>query len=828
MGDRVAWVTVEREEQEEQRFWLSVIGELRSAIEEDGFVDRLEPAPMFDGDAVVARLIAELGSLERPVVLVIDDLHELRSPDALRQLELLLAQRPASLRIVLASRRDPRLGLHRLRLTGELAEIRSADLRFTLDEARELLADAGLALSEENVARLHERTEGWAAGLRLAALALSGHPDPERFVGEFTGSERNVADYLFTEVLERQPEDARRLLLRTSILERVNGALGDLLTGSAGSQRVLQELEEENAFVVSLDASRQWFRYHRLFADLLRLELERAEPEVVPELHRIAAGWYEAQGDFVSAVQHAQAAQDWATAARLLAEHGFGLALDGHGGTMQRLLRVFPSAYVAADPELARLFAGGEVWVGSLAEAERYVALAERSASKVPEDRRVRFEVMLGLTRLFLARRRGDYTAALEEAQPLLAVEAPAAAEAGLDDDVLANALMHLGTTEVWSGRMAEAERHLERAVELARRGRRPYIEVDSLSHLAVAVARRSLSLARERGLEAVAVAEANGWGADRVAGTAFVALANVDLWQGRFDDAEHWLERAEQTVRPELEPATAPLLLVARGRLQVARGQYEDAVVAFRAAAELESQLVEPQLMTVPARRMLAQTQVQLGDTAAARATLAELPEQERESDMARAALAYAHLTEGDPQAAVDELAPVLDGSVPSRSLLLVQAHLLDAIAHDRLGDTQTAEADVERALELAEPDGLIWPFLATPSGELLERHPPHRSAHGALLKDILAALAGSAPSARAGDLPALRENLTESELRVLRYLPSNLSTPEIAGELYLSFHTVKTHLRHIYAKLGVHRRTEAVERARELGLLAPSSRLR
>jgi len=232
---------------------------------------------------------------------------------------------------------------------------------------------------------------------------------------------------------------------------------------------------------------------------------------------------------------------------------------------------------------------------------------------------------------------------------------------------------------------------------------------------------------------------------------------------------------------------------------------------------------------MTVPTRRLLAQTQMQMGDTDAARATLAELREGEgRGSDMALTALAYAELAEGNEQEAVDALAPVLDGSLPSSPMLLVEAFLLDAIARERLGERRTAEADIERALELAEPNGLIWPFVVMPARELLERHPRHSTAHGALLKDILNVIGGSSPLTPAGEPTALDEELTDSELRVLRYLPSNLSAPEIGSELYLSVHTVKTHMRHIYAKLGVHRRAEAVERARELGLLASSSPLR
>src|SRR6202011_2228425 len=207
--------------------------------------------------------------------------HELRSAEMLRQLELLLMRAPPELRCVLATRHDVRLGLHRLRLEGEVTEIRAANLRFTLDEARALFGGAGVELPESALTLLHARTEGWAAGLRLAALSLAGHPDPERFAAEFSGSERTVAEYLLAEVLERQSEEVRRLLLRTSILVQVNGELAGRLTGDEDGERVLQELEEANAFVVALDVARSWFRYHRMFADLLQLELRRTAPTEV-------------------------------------------------------------------------------------------------------------------------------------------------------------------------------------------------------------------------------------------------------------------------------------------------------------------------------------------------------------------------------------------------------------------------------------------------------------------------------------------------------------------------------------------------------------------
>ena len=273
-----------------QRFWLSVLQALRQTGPGSGLVRPVSAAPDLDGWALVEGLLDDLAPLEEPLWLVIDDVHEL-GPDALRQLELLVMRAPPGLRFVLAARHDVRLGLHRLRLEGDLAEIRAGDLKFTLAEAGELFAAAGVELPGEALAVLHERTEGWAAGLRLAALVAAGRPDPARFAAEFSGSERTVAEYLLAEVLDRQGEAVRRLLLRTSILERVNGELAALLTGDEGAEQVLQDLEAANTFTVSLDAARSWFRYHQMFAALLRLELRRAAPSKVAGLHRAAAGW---------------------------------------------------------------------------------------------------------------------------------------------------------------------------------------------------------------------------------------------------------------------------------------------------------------------------------------------------------------------------------------------------------------------------------------------------------------------------------------------------------------------------------------------------------
>lgn len=293
------------------------------------------------------------------------------------QLTRLLTNLPPGVHAVLTTRHDLRLRLHQLRLAGELGEIRAADLRFTERETRELLDAAGIALSEAGAALLHQRTEGWAAGLRLAVISLTDHPDPERFVAEFSGSERTVAEYLVAEMMDRQPGDVQDLLLRTSLLDRVDGELADLLTGRPGSERILLALEDANAFVVSLDPERTWFRYHHLFGDLLRLELRRRLPEEVPTLHRRATGWFIQHGQMVDAIRHTQAAGDWPAAARLLADHSFSLTLDGQTQTMQALLRAFPPG--AEHPELALVRATVDLVQGRLDEAAAHLAVAERT-----------------------------------------------------------------------------------------------------------------------------------------------------------------------------------------------------------------------------------------------------------------------------------------------------------------------------------------------------------------------------------------------------------------------------------------------------------------
>jgi LuxR family maltose regulon positive regulatory protein len=449
---------------------------------------------------MVDRVLSELADACDGITLVIDDLHELTSPEALAQLTRLLVNLPPNVHAVLATRRDLQLRLHQLRLAGELAEIRAADLRFTERETRELLEASGIVLSEAGAALLHQRTEGWAAGLRLAAISLAGHPDPERFVAEFSGSDRTVAEYLIAEMLERQPDEIKDLLLRTSPLDRVNGELADLLTGRPGSERILLALEGANAFVVSLGPERTWFRYHHLFADLLRLELRRALPEDVPALHRRAAGWFTRHGQVADAIRHTQAAGDWPDAARLLADHSFSLTLDGQAQTVEALLRAFPRGALADDPELALVRAGRNLARARLNEAAAHLAVAETYVEMTPPDRQRRLRVGIASLKLALATRRGNLAGVIEQAELLASpVTGQSDQDIALDSDLRALALMHLGIAEAWSLGLPDAERHLQEGAALAREIGRPYLEVACLAQLGFASKIRPFATARRR-----------------------------------------------------------------------------------------------------------------------------------------------------------------------------------------------------------------------------------------------------------------------------------------------------------------------------------------
>ena len=808
-----------------------MIDALADTVDGELGIKRIKPTPNFRGEAVVEQLLSDLALLDDPLVLVIDDLHELHAAESLTWLELFLAHMPPRLRLVLGTRQEPELGLHRLRLANRLVEVRASDLCFSQDETRALLEASDIRLSDEAVAHLHERTEGWVAGLRLAAISLAGHPEPERFVREFCGSERTVAGYLLAEVLDRQPEEVRDLLLRTSILDRVSGPLADFLTGSSGSERVLQALEDANAFVTSLDVARSWFRYHHLFADLLRLELRRADPASMKVLHRKAAGWHEEHGYPVEAIRHAERAEDWQHAARLLADSYLALLIDGRIPAVRDLLGAFPPEASAADAELALASAATLITEAALEEVPAYIDLGRQLADSVPDERRPRFDIHLATFTLALARRRGDLDVVRKAMASMeAALAAQPATERDLSDALRAIALQELGIAELWSSHFEQARRDLEQAVTLERRAGLPFLQVSSLGHLGIACpwTGSSLAVGLERSEEAIRIAAEHGWMDDPVVGTSLATGALALLWLGRFDEVERWLARARRAMRPDGEPGTELLVHEIQGVLRLVQGQAEEALACFREAERMQTLLAGEHAFAVATKARLLQAQAGIGDITAARAALADASAEERNASNMRIAEAVICLAEEDAEQAVDVLAPVIEGSAPAlhRPSAIAEAAVLDALARDALGDARAAEDSLERALDLAESDGIILPFALAPVASLLERHPRHRTSHSTLLSEITDLLSGSWTPR--GEPEPLREELSEAELRVVRYLPSNLKAPEIAAELVVSPNTVRTHMRHIYSKLDAHSRREAVDRARELGLISSGSRLR
>ena len=821
---RVAFVSVDRDQQDAQRFWSAVLDAIRSPARSVDPEKQPAATAALDDDQVVNRVLSEVAEQVEPVVLIIDDLHELRSADALAQLEHLLAILPSSARVVLSSRRDPSIRLHQLRLGDEIAEIRAGDLKFTERETRELLATSGISLSDAGSAALYQRTEGWAAGLRLAVISLSGRPDPERFVAEFSGTDRAIGEYLMAEMLERQPSEVQSMLLRTSLVDRMNGELADLLAGRSGSEQVLLELEEANAFVVSLDAQRTWFRYHQLLADFLRLELRRTLADEVPALHRRAAQWFADHGDIVEAVRQTLAAGDWPDAARLVADHSFRWVLDGQAGTIRAVLQAFPEGASVDHPDLALAHAAAELNEGRLDEAAAQLALAESHVQSAPPARRRRLAVAIASLRLALARRSGQFSEVVEQVNLLdVSIADESSEPIAMGSELRGVALLNLGIVETWSGRLADAQRHLSEGAALAQTIGRPYLEVACRAHQGFPSRLVSVATARERGRQAVALAERYGLDDRPILAPALGAVGGMAIWMGEFDEGERWLRRAWEVAETYVDPATAVFLHVATGMLHAGRGQHEVALEAFEAAAQAQSLLTGVHALAPRISGWLATMQARLGMLDEARATLAGFSAEPERMGAIYNARAVIAMTEGDPATALDALREALDITPPvGPAFTIIEAHLLAGTAHLSLGDRTAAAAAAEAALAAAEPDRLTFPFALTDAAELLDAVPRHETAHGALLADIVDVLRGAPAPSTDRERLSQAEELSPTELRVLRYLPTNLTRPEIARELYVSINTINTHVRNIYSKLGARDRSSAVHYARELRLLS------
>jgi LuxR family maltose regulon positive regulatory protein len=806
---RVAWLSLDADDNDPGRFWSYVLAALwrSGAVPDDGILADLAPSPPGAAQVQLDPLVNGLAELDAPVIVVLDDFHEVRDPAILDGVRFLLRHAPPQLRLVVASRADPQLPLPRLRTSGQLAELRAATLAFTTAEAAELLAGHGLALSDEELALLHGHTEGWAAGLRLAGLSLDQHPDPGRFIADFA-SDRGVADYLVGEVLDRQSPEIRAVLLRTSILRRMTGSLVDTLTGRNDGEEVLAELERTNSFVVSVQP-RGWYRYHQLFAELLRVELRHQAPEELPELHRRAALWHAAGGLAVEAARHAIAARDWQLATAVLLEHWDSLVHDDPT-VLRELLALLPPELAQADPEQALASAADQA-----------------SAAEAPDAGRRSVPLLLAAFQLGDAWQANDVDGITVAALKMLALLGDAGSEPREDDDARAFALCALVAAEQCSGDLEAAGVTLKTALAVAGRSGLERSRLDCLSQLAMLEGVRGrLRAAYRAAIETLELAERHGWSQTPQAARAHLALTMVHGHRNDLVVAQHHLDQVIALSRNGTSPVLMSGVAIVHAWLCLSRGDIPGGLAQIATVRERLARCRPPAFTERPVVTLEAGLRSASGDFHAARALLAPAHQSAPRSAELAVALAGLQLAEGDLGGASATLAPCLNGSASTLSFgLLTNAWLLDALAAHLLRDGDRAFRSLERALALTEQEGFRLAFisLGRPMRVLLAAQLDRDTAHRPLILKLLEALEATPRPGGAvnRDEVALIEPLSERERVVLRYLGGVLSNVEIASELYVSVNTVKTHVKSIYRKLDVTGRRAAIRRARELRLL-------
>ena len=807
--DAVARVELTREHSDRRMFWLDVLAAVSRARPE--MTGLAAPAP---GSRSLAGLRGALDRVGAPVILVLDDFQEAGTGDVLADVASLLDRPHPALRLVLATRSDPPVRLQRLRLAGELVEIRAADLAFTEAEADELLGP--LELVPADVHALWTRTEGWVAGLRMAELSLEGHPDPSAFVAGFTGDDRAVADYLTSEVLHGYEPDRLRFLLRTSIVERVNPELAEALTGRSDGQRALGELARSEGFVEALDSTGTWFRYHPLFAEVLRAEVRHRFPGELPALHSAAGRWYARNEQPLEGARHAVAAADWHLAADLIGEHWLACVVNGSGDALRRLALEIPTDVRDGDAELALAMAGLLLEAGEIGQADQLLVRAYELAELLPQERRRRFAVTSTATALYRARLDGDLEEALSAARLALREDW----DRSVAVEVRALALANVGIAEFWAGDVDRALEQLQTAAGLALVSS-DYVLFVAESYLAAVHVRQGrLGDAHSRARTAIQLAERRGWAEVAHIAIAHVTLATVHLWWNELDDAERAAELALEAVGRSPEPLLAPVVAQIRAKIHSVRGDPMTALDILR-AGDPGSKV--PGWLRVSASLLEGELWLALGEPARARRALEAVASSEL-SDSA-IALARLELAAGDPEAALRAVAGFLaDGRDTLMPVTRTEAWAVDAIARDAIHDEPGALRAMERALDLAEPRGYANPILrhGAPVRSLLRRRIAKGTAHRAFAGELLSALEEPPAIRRSGGEPLL-EPLSERELAVLRFLPTLMSNAEIASEMFVSVNTVKTHLKHIYRKLDVSERRDAVRRGRDLHLLSP-----
>ncbi len=581
---RFGWLSLDRSDNDPVWFWMYVVAALQKVS--PGVGTRAVELLAMDADpvqVVLPTLLNDLDTIASPMVLILDDYHLVVNRAVHEQVAFVIGRMPPNLHLVLATRSDPMLPLARLRASGELVEMRSDDLRFGVIEADHLLNDVlGLDLADADVQLLHRRTEGWAAGLYLAALSLAGHPDAAAFIRTFTGDNRHIVDYLMAEVLDSQPAQMRSFLLRTSVLGRLSDALCDAVLQTSGSASVLEKIERENLFVVPLDMSRRWYRYHHLFGELLRAELYRSEPDLVAGLHQRAAAWFEAEGLVDEAVRHLAAAGDVARSADLIAADWVNEFNGGGLSTVSGWLDLLPDEFVRRDPRLSAARAWIALNVGRFDDAHTWIEAVEAGSAADTGDHGSLGAELVALREVH-AFKTGDVATALEAARRAITLD--------FDDALQARsaACCMYGSSLYFSGSFDEAQVTFRRAVQLAEKVGDRRRRIYALGYLAL--------IAAEAGQLADAehqIRRATGVGTDLAGGehfvTAIVSLAAATVLDVRGDraaaaDAAHLAVGLARKGAGILEVAKA---LLVRAKILRDLGDHEMAAASRNEASAL------------------------------------------------------------------------------------------------------------------------------------------------------------------------------------------------------------------------------------------------
>jgi LuxR family maltose regulon positive regulatory protein len=854
----VAWLSLDQGDRQPATFWTYVLTALQAAVPGIG----ADALPLLQSaqppiETVLASVLNELAATSHDVVLVLDDYHLVDGPDLRDGMTFLLEHLPPNIHLVISSRADPLLPLARLRARGELVEVRAADLRFTPDEVAAYLNDVtGLDLSPENIGALEDRTEGWIAALQLAALSLQGRTDIGTFIAQFAGDDRYIVDYLVEEVLARQTEQVRTFLLRTCLLDRLNGSLCDAVTGDPGGKATLESLDRANLFLVPLDATRHWYRYHHLFADMLRAHLGDERPDEVTQLHRRASQWYDQNGQPSPAIRHAVAAGDIERAADLVELAIPELQRNRQEATIRGWLDAIPYEVVRMRPVLAvgfvaALMAGNE-FEGieeRLRDAERWLEPADGDGKKsharpggmvvLDEKELARLPGVIEMYRAALALVGGDARATLRHAQ--LAID-----RAADEDDVTRAGASAISGLTFWGrGDLEDAHHAYSTCVEgLHRAGHVSDVLGCSITLADIRTTQGRLGDAQRTFERALQLATQEPGTVLRGTADMYVGMSQIACERGDRHTATQHLLRSQELGEHTGLPQNPYRWRVAMARVREAQGDLAGALSLLDEAQRVYLADFLPNVRPVPAQR--ARVLTALGrwrealDWARERGlsaddNLAYVREFEHIT-LARVLLAR-FASDGDNSSLNDAsrlLARLQSAAVAGgRTGSVIEILVLESLTHQAGGDTAGALAPLVEALTLAEPEGYIRVFAGEglPMSSLLTAVNKMRAGWD-YVRRLLAAgdeddadgtvpsTTPVAPAPRGSQGPV--EHLSERELDVLLLLATDLDGPDIARRLFVSVNTMRTHTRSIYGKLGVNSRRAAVSRAEELGLLS------